>query len=121
MENRLTFGEVMSESPPSALFLTHSVEAGLRLTLTRPAESLVNLINLVVVIGLLASSESVALLTTCQISSTLSAVDKANKNWLPWQRPFRNRKTTFRLIIYSHSHTCSINPENLAEVRWIWR
>jgi len=28
-------------------------------------------------------------------------VDKANKNWLPLQRPLKDRKTSFRLIIYS--------------------
>jgi len=35
-------------------------------------------------------------------------VDKANKNWLPRQRPLKDRKTNFRLIMYSH---ISINPE----------
>jgi len=43
----------------------------------------------------------------------ISSVDKANKNWLPSQRPLRNQKTNFRLIIYSHSST---NPENLAKI-----
>ena len=44
----------------------------------------------------------------------LLLLDKAVKNWLPWQRPLTNRKTNFRLIIYSRS---SNNPENLAKIR----
>ena len=43
----------------------------------------------------------------------LNSVDKANKSWLPWQRPLRDRKTNFRLITYSHSST---NPANLAKI-----
>ena len=39
------------------------------------------------------------------------SMDKKNKNWLPWQRPFRDRKPNFRRTIYSHSST---NPENSA-------
>jgi len=39
---------------------------------------------------------------------------ETDKNWLPWQRPLVDRKTTnFRLIIHTHS---SINPENLAKI-----
>jgi len=33
----------------------------------------------------------------------ISSVNKTNKNWLPWQRPAKDEKTNFRLIIYSHS------------------
>jgi len=40
-------------------------------------------------------------------------MDKTNKNWLPRQRPSSDRKTTFRLIIYSHSST---NQENSAKI-----
>ena len=36
------------------------------------------------------------------------------KNWLPWQRPLRGRKTDFRLIVCSHGST---NPQNLAKIR----
>jgi len=43
----------------------------------------------------------------------ISSVDKTNKNWLPWQRPLKDRKTNFRLITYSHSSTKS---ENLAKI-----
>jgi len=43
----------------------------------------------------------------------ISSVDETSKNWLPWQRPSRDQKTIFRLIIYSHSST---NPENLAKI-----
>jgi len=37
------------------------------------------------------------------------------KNWLPWQGPLTlgDRKTNFRLIIYSHSPS---DPENLAMI-----
>jgi len=37
------------------------------------------------------------------------------KNWLPWQGPLilGDRKTNFRLIIYSHSPS---DPENLARI-----
>ena len=38
---------------------------------------------------------------------------RSKKIWLPWQRPLRDRKTNFRLVIYSHSST---NPENLAKI-----
>ena len=37
-----------------------------------------------------------------------------NKICLPWQRHLRDRKTNFRLVIYSHSST---NLENLAKIR----
>ena len=47
------------------------------------------------------------------MSPELSCADKANKNWLPWQRPSNYRKTSFRLIIYSHSSSI---PENLAKI-----
>ena len=47
------------------------------------------------------------------MSPELSSADKANKNWLPRQRPVRDRKANFRLIIYSDSST---NPENLAKI-----
>jgi len=40
-------------------------------------------------------------------------VDKAHKNWLPWQRPLKNRKTNFRLFIYNQSST---NLENVAKI-----
>ena len=40
-------------------------------------------------------------------------MDKTNKNWLPWQRPFTDRKSNLRLIIYSHR---SINPENSTKI-----
>ena len=30
------------------------------------------------------------------------SVDKTNRNWLLWQRPLRDQKTDFRLVIYSH-------------------
>ena len=39
---------------------------------------------------------------------------KTIKICLPWQFPLRDRKTNFRLIIYSHS---SINRHNLAKIR----
>jgi len=41
------------------------------------------------------------------------SVDKTNKSWLPWQRPLMDRKTNFRLIVYSRSST---KPENLAKI-----
>ena len=41
------------------------------------------------------------------------SVDKNDKNCLPWPRLFGYWKTSFRLIIYSHSST---NPENLAKI-----
>jgi len=47
------------------------------------------------------------------MSPETSFVDKANKNWLPQQRPMTDRKTNFRLTIYSHSST---NPEILAKI-----
>jgi len=47
------------------------------------------------------------------MSLKISSVDKDNKNWLPWQRPSRDRKTNFGLIVYSHS---SANAENLARI-----
>ena len=51
---------------------------------------------------------------TCRLSPEPSCVDKTNKDWLPWQRPLmRDRETSFRSIIYSHS---SANPENLAKI-----
>jgi len=40
-------------------------------------------------------------------------VDKTNRNWLPWQRSLRDRKTNFRLITYGRNST---NPENLAKI-----
>jgi len=40
-------------------------------------------------------------------------MDKTNKNWLPRQRPSSDRKTKFRLIIYSHSST---NQENSVKI-----
>jgi len=36
------------------------------------------------------------------------------KKWLPWQRPLRDRKTNFRLIIHSQSST---NPETVVKIR----
>jgi len=42
-----------------------------------------------------------------------NCVDKANKKWLPWQRPVRDLKFNLLLIIYSHSST---NPVNLAKI-----
>jgi len=47
------------------------------------------------------------------MSPETTFVDKANKNWLPQQRPMTDRKTNFRLTIYSHSST---NPEILAKI-----
>jgi len=47
------------------------------------------------------------------MSPERSSVDKANKNWLPWQRHLRDRKKNFRLIVYSHIST---NPEKLAKL-----
>ena len=49
----------------------------------------------------------------CRMSPELNCVDKANKNWLLWQRPLKDQKTNFRLIIYSYSST---DPENLAKI-----
>jgi len=46
-------------------------------------------------------------------ATPISSVDKTNKNWLPRQRPLRDRKTNFRLIIYSLSST---NPDNLSSL-----
>jgi len=49
-----------------------------------------------------------------RMSPELSSVDKSDNNWLPWQRPSRDRKkTNFSLIIYSRG---SINPANSATV-----
>jgi len=45
--------------------------------------------------------------------SELRSVGKTNKNWLAWQRPLMDRKTNFRLIIYSRSST---NRDNLAKI-----
>jgi len=45
----------------------------------------------------------------------LICVIKSNKNWLPWKRPLRDQKTSFRLIVYFYGHR-SINPENLAKI-----
>jgi len=42
------------------------------------------------------------------------SVDKTKKKWLPWQRPLRDRKTNFRLIIHSQSST---NPETVVKIR----
>jgi len=47
------------------------------------------------------------------MSPELSFVDWANKNWLPRQRSWTDRKTNFELIIYSHSST---NPADLAKI-----
>ena len=47
------------------------------------------------------------------MSPELNSVDKAYKNLLPQQRPLRDQKTNFRLIIYGHSST---NHENLAKI-----
>jgi len=43
----------------------------------------------------------------------LSSADKANNNWLPWQRALRDQKTNFRLIIYGHNST---NPAKLVKI-----
>ena len=48
-----------------------------------------------------------------RMSLEINSVDRSNKNWLPWRRPLRDRKTNFRLIIYSHSST---EPANLAKI-----
>jgi len=40
-------------------------------------------------------------------------VDKANKDWLPWQQPLRGRKANFGSITYNHS---SIESGNLAKI-----
>jgi len=50
---------------------------------------------------------------TYRMSLKISSMDKTYKNWLPWQRPLRDRKTNFRLIIHIRSST---NPENLAKI-----
>jgi len=42
------------------------------------------------------------------MSPKLNCVDETNKIWLPWQRPFRDRKT-------NHIHGSS-NPENLKKI-----
>jgi len=44
----------------------------------------------------------------------LSSVDKTTRNWLPRQRLLRDRKTNFKLIIYSL--ITSTNPANLAKI-----
>ena len=49
----------------------------------------------------------------CRMSPELNCVHKTDRNWLTWQRPLRDRKTNFSMIIYSHSST---NPENLAKI-----
>jgi len=45
-----------------------------------------------------------------RMSLQLSCVHKANKNWLPWQRPSRDRKTVFGLIVYSIRSTSPEDP-----------
>jgi len=48
------------------------------------------------------------------MSPELSSAEKANKSWLPRQRPLRHGKqTNFKLIIHSHS---SANPVNLVKI-----
>jgi len=42
-----------------------------------------------------------------------SKKNKTNRNWLPWQRPVRDRETNFLLIMYSRTST---NPQNLAKI-----
>ena len=48
-----------------------------------------------------------------RMSPELSSMDKANRNWLPQQHLLSERKTNFRLIIYSRNST---NPANLAKI-----
>jgi len=56
--------------------------------------------------------------TIYRMSPELSSVDKTNKNWLPWQCLLRDRRTNFRLIIYSHnSTTLKIRRRS---VWWMW-
>ena len=47
------------------------------------------------------------------MSPELNCVDKANKNWLSYQCPYKDGKTIFRLAIFSHSST---NSENLTKI-----
>ena len=48
-----------------------------------------------------------------RMSPKLPSMDKANKIWLPWQRPLPDRKTNFKLISWRYSST---NPGNLAKI-----
>jgi len=43
-----------------------------------------------------------------------SCADKADRDWLPWQRPVMDRKTNFTLIIIAIVR--STNPGNLAQI-----
>jgi len=71
-------------------------------------------------IGLPASSAALELLVVSRhlpnVTRTHSVeekTDKTDKNWLPRQRPLRDRKADCRAFIYSHSST---NPANLVKI-----
>ena len=76
-------------SSNGVIVTTHKLDAGLGPTLARPAAPLAACIQ-------------------------RHPCTNTNKIWLPWQRHLRDRKTNFRLVIYSHSST---NLENLAKIR----
>jgi len=56
------------------------------------------------------------------MSPKLCCVEKTNNTWLLWQRPMRNRKTNFSLVIHSHSftkhkHLAKIGPVDVEIIR----
>jgi len=78
------------------------------LTLTRPAIPFIQWLF----------CHHLANITETQTRNSLSSLDKTNKNWLPRQRPLRDRKTNLRSFIHSHSSTIVANLAKIGRVEF---